>query len=66
MADLARRPGGVIGRKRFLLTSHDAGGTIPPMVALAGELSADNYLDLEWALRRVRGEPGPCTYEGSA
>jgi hypothetical protein len=35
-------------------------------VALAGELTDDSYLDLEWALRRVRGEPGPCSYAGSA
>ena len=35
-------------------------------IALAGELNEDDYLDLEWALRRVRGEPGPCTYEGQA
>jgi hypothetical protein len=35
-------------------------------VALAHELSDGDYLDLEWALRRVRGEPGPCSYEGPA
>jgi len=35
-------------------------------VALAGELSDDDFLDLEWALRRVRGEPGPCSYAGPA
>jgi hypothetical protein len=34
--------------------------------ALAGELSEDDYLDLEWALRRVRGEPGPCSFAGPA
>ena len=33
-------------------------------IALTGELSDDDYLDLEWALRRVRGEPGPCSYAG--
>jgi hypothetical protein len=35
-------------------------------MALAGELSNDHYLELEWALRRVRGEPGPCAFMGQA
>jgi hypothetical protein len=35
-------------------------------VALEGELTDSHYLDLEWALRAVRGEPGPCSYAGSA
>ncbi len=36
-------------------------------VAIASEIErcGDDH-DLEWALRRVRGEPGPCTYEGQA
>ena len=44
----------------------DGGAARPSLVALAGELSDDDYLDLEWALRRVRGEPGPCSYAGPA
>jgi hypothetical protein len=35
-------------------------------IALTGELTDGDYLDLEWALRRVRGEPGPCGYAGPA
>ena len=35
-------------------------------VSLAPALTDDDYIELEWALRRVRGEPGPCSYAGPA
>jgi hypothetical protein len=36
-------------------------------VAIASEIERCNdFHELEWALRRIRGEPGPCSYEGQA
>jgi hypothetical protein len=35
--------------------------------AIASEIERCNdFRELEWALRRIRGEPGPCSYEGQA
>jgi len=35
--------------------------------AIASDIERCNdFHELEWALRRIRGEPGPCSYEGQA
>lgn len=34
-------------------------------VELAEDISGHDWAELEWALRRLRSEPGPCSFAGS-
>jgi hypothetical protein len=33
-------------------------------IDLAGEIPDHDWPEIEWAIRRLRGEPGPCSFQG--